>query len=162
MLLVLLTQFEYFFTRMMGKNLNILLADDDNDDREIFSKAMLEVDPSTSVETASDGLKLMDTLSVLSPTPDLLFLDLNMPLKNGLECLKDIKLNTGFAKIPVIIYSTSMSPQEVEMAWSLGALYFVRKPDSYRLLKDILKNLIQVDFNTIQKQSREKFIFKLV
>jgi len=144
-----------------SKKLRVLLADDDGDDREIFVKAMSEVSALVNVATASDGIKLMKELESSAAGPDLIFLDLNMPLKNGLECLAEIRSNSNLAEIPVVIYSTSMSPQEVESAWSLGARCFVRKPDSYKLLKDILAKLINLDFNILQRQSREKFIFNL-
>ncbi|NOT76346.1 MAG: response regulator [Cyclobacteriaceae bacterium] len=142
----------------MTKILRVLLADDDEDDRELFFRAMSEVDPSVKVTAVLNGDMLMRDLAGMTNLPQLIFLDLNMPLKNGLECLAEIKQNPVFGKVPILIYSTSISPSEVEKAWSLGALCFVRKPDSYQKLKEIISRMINMDLSTFAHQPRENFI----
>ena len=88
--------------------LNILLADDDIDDRFFFEKALKEIPIVTSLFIVKDGEELMDYLEVnATHLPDVLFLDLSMPRKSGFECLTEIKENTAMIKMPVIMFSTS-------------------------------------------------------
>ena len=83
---------------------NLLLADDDEDDRIFFNEALQELPIDTSLNTVNDGQQLMNLLTSISTTlPDIIFLDLNMPLKTGYECLKEIKLNEKLKCLPVII-----------------------------------------------------------
>jgi CheY-like chemotaxis protein len=123
-----------------------MLADDDEDDREFFSRAVAEVDASVAVTIVEDGEELMQELRWKRPVPDLIFLDMNMPRKNGKECLSEIGLDEGLRKIPVIIYSTSISALESNAPWSKGASCFVRKPDSYNILKEIVREILRIDF----------------
>ncbi|MGZ3902669.1 MAG: response regulator, partial [Bacteroidia bacterium] len=89
--------------------INILLADDDKDDRYFFEKALKTLSIKAQLTISEDGEKLMAYLLKHSEKlPDVLFLDLNMPRKNGAECLTEIKLHEKLKKLPVIIYSTSL------------------------------------------------------
>ncbi len=132
------------------KELNILLADDDTDDCIFFEKALKELPLSTIFTAVHDGEQLMDYLSNallaqnLEPLPDVLFLDLNMPRKNGFECLSDIKQNMKLKDIPVVIFSTSY-PQNpdyehdmINMLLKFGADDFIRKPDDFEQLKKLI------------------------
>ncbi|HEY0744822.1 MAG TPA: response regulator [Chryseosolibacter sp.] len=112
----------------------ILLADDDADDRELFEEALSDIHPNAVLTTAQDGEELMFILNNYHK-PDLLFLDLNMPRKNGKECLHEIATNPELKNIPIIIYSTSVNPIDIEETFSLGAKLFFRKPNSYEELK---------------------------
>ena len=81
---------------------NILLADDDIDDRFFFSKALKEIPISTNLTTVHDGEELMHYLEKNSKSlPNILFLDLSMPRKTGFECLYEIKDNEKFKDIPI-------------------------------------------------------------
>ena len=87
--------------------INVLLADDDIDDRYFFDKVLKSLPVRTELATVEDGEKLMSYLAENSEKlPDILFLDLNMPKKNGSECLVEIKQDERLKKLPVIIYST--------------------------------------------------------
>src|SRR6478752_6042239 len=117
----------------------VLLADDDSDDRELFREAAGFVDPNVNIITANDGEELMTNLTRDNMTmPDLIFLDLNMPKKNGKECLSEIRSNSILKGIPVIIYTTSLNPIDIEDTFNSGALYFFRKPNSFEELKEVL------------------------
>ncbi len=98
----------------LRRNINhIILADDDDDDSMLFKEALSKVASSITVSLAEDGQKLINYLNTLS-IPDMIFLDLNMPRKNGLECLKEIRSDDKFDHIPVIMYSTSQSKKDIE------------------------------------------------
>ena len=97
------------------KSIDVLLAEDDVESREIFIEAIKEVAPQVNVRVADNGRDLMGfLLSQRTALPDLIFLDLNMPLKNGHECLEEIRANDELKDIPVIIYSTSSSVQHID------------------------------------------------
>lgn len=136
----------------------IVLADDDPDDRELFTAALSEVDANINLVTVEDGESLFRNLSTMT-TPDVIFLDLNMPRKNGRECLAEIHEDKRYNDVAVIIYSTSMSPQEMDDAWALGAAGLIRKPDSYTALKDVLRKVLALDLAdlTALKKSRRTF-----
>jgi len=105
------------------------LIDDDEDDQEIFTLALREADASIKCVTASDGVealaKLADDKTFI---PDYIFLDLNMPLMNGKECLREIRKQSHLKGVPVIIFSTSSEPHDIEETRKLGANDFITKP----------------------------------
>ena len=107
---------------MQNGTVQVLLADDDEDDRLLFRDAFNEIKIKTNVNTVNDGVELMKILNQKnSLLPHILFLDLNMPRKTGMECLLEIK-NTGNLKdIPIAIYSTSASEEDIEE--SIGTCY---------------------------------------
>src|SRR6187402_3499713 len=87
---------------------NIILTDDDADDCSLFSEALREIYADISLTIINDGVSLMKKLDhTVPPPPEVIFLDLNMPLKNGLECLQEIRNTPKLSDIPVVIYSTS-------------------------------------------------------
>ncbi|HEY0031087.1 MAG TPA: response regulator, partial [Bacteroidia bacterium] len=106
----------------MSSPINIVLADDDKDDHFLFAKALQEMPVSTCLTPISDGEKLMRYLSEnLKQLPDVIFLDLNMPRKNGSECLTEIKLNRRLQHLPIIIYSTSFHKDILDLLYKYGA-----------------------------------------
>ncbi len=120
---------------MNKKVLQLLLADDDETDRELFEEALKEVQHQSVLYKTTNGEQLMDYLlqDGLS-APDALFLDLNMPRKNGMECLEEIKGDAALRDIPVFIVSTSLDPDVVQKVYEHGACGYVRKPGSFRAL----------------------------
>ena len=140
---------------------NILLADDDKDDRYFFEKALKEVPIATHLTTFKDGEQLMNYLSKNSKLlPDVLFLDVNMPRKNGSECLSEIKLNPKLKELPVIIYSTSLRDKIADVFYQNGAHYYLQKCDFPDLVKSIHKSLTLLAENP-NRLSRDKFILTL-
>ena len=103
-------------------------------------EAIAEVNDTLSLhyyDNAMDAMKeLIDEKAYL---PDLVFLDLNMPMISGWECLRQIKSEESIKRVPVIIYSTSSVEKEKELAHSLGAAGFIIKPDDYKILKELLQ-----------------------
>jgi len=122
----------------MKQHEHIVLADDDADERQFFLDALLEAQPDMTLATVDNGERLMKHLRELDTSPDCIFLDLNMPRKNGKECLLELRKNPKTEKIPIIIYSTSLNWRDIDETYRLGATCFVRKPDNFGELKDIL------------------------
>ncbi len=132
----------------MTKTYNILLADDDKDDCLFFSDILSNLPAKTSLTIARDGEQLMSELANnIDNLPQVLFLDLNMPRKNGCECLTEIKSHSMFNKIPVIVFSTSYDEEKANQLYDAGAHYYICKPNNF---KD-LQNAIQSAIHLIQK-----------
>jgi CheY-like chemotaxis protein len=148
---------------MIIKQLNILLADDDTDDRQFFSMALDAINISTKLETVVDGEKLMDYLSEnIHQLPDVIFLDLNMPRKNGFECLTEIKLNQKLNQLQVVIFSTSFEQEVVNLLYKNGAKYFIRKPSGFLQFRKIINHTITLIVQeNISKTSREDFVLTM-
>lgn len=142
--------------------LHILLADDDDDDRYFFAQAIQELSGSIKLSTAKDGTELLRLLkSTVAELPDLIFLDLNMPRKNGVECLEELRQNVQFKNIPVIIYSTSSHPCQVEDTFIKGANLFVQKPDSYSGIKRVLHKVLSINRDRLFHQfDRASFLIR--
>ena len=140
--------------------LNVLLADDDIDDRHFFDKVLKSLPIRTQLATVEDGESLMGYLSENSENlPDVLFLDLNMPRKNGSECLSEIKHNEKLKRLPVIIYSTHMHEKDADLLYRKGAHYYIRKTDMIELAKvlhDVLNLMVK---NKFARPAKDEFIF---
>lgn len=137
---------------------HIILADDDSDDRDLFKEALSFIHPLAQVETRCDGEDLMDGLATTAKVPDVIFLDLNMPRKNGKECLIELRADVKFRETPIVIYTTSLNPVDIHETYSYGATYFMRKPNSFEELKDTLHNLLYSQLNKIAERSKERFV----
>lgn len=132
---------------MTEEYINICLADDDQDDRLFFTDAFDELKIKTKVSTFNDGVELMNYLnSADSILPNVLFLDLNMPKKNGVECLLEIKKNEKFNDIAVAIYSTSSSEEHIEETFINGANIYIKKPSDFDTLKKILSEVVTLNW----------------
>jgi CheY-like chemotaxis protein len=118
----------------------IFLADDDEEDIELLKSAINETCSRLQLTIAADGEALLQLLQQTSK-PDLILLNLKMPLKDGRECLKEIRRKMEFDNIPVAIYSTSSSPADIEYCLSTGANHYFIKPPSYSGLVSIVKGL---------------------
>ncbi len=147
----------------MTKPLNILLADDDKDDRLFFKMALDALSTPTELETVVDGEKLMVYLAENPKNlPDVLFLDLNMPRKNGFECLTEIRQDKTLKNLPVIIFSTSYEQEVVNQLFINGAKYFMRKPAEFSQLKIIIEKTVSLILEKdVAKSSRENFVLTL-
>ena len=115
----------HFQSEQQHAPINILLADDDSDDRSFFDQALKGLSISSHLTTFNDGEQLMKYLSEnLEQLPDVLFLDLNMPRKNGFECLEEIKFDKKLKQIPIIIFSTSFDQNVVNTLYNNGGATF--------------------------------------
>lgn len=120
-----------------------MFADDDADDKALFSEALNEIDPTIVCYLAADGTEVLKKLASKEfDRPDIIFLDINMPPMNGWQCLTALKKDPIWQSIPVIMYSTSSARRDVEIASHLGALCFYTKPDNYNDLRSFLRVVI--------------------
>lgn len=123
--------------------MTILYADDDFDDRMLFTEAFSEIKQPVSCITVCDGKQLLQTLKNAPELPDVIFLDINMPVMDGRECLIELKRDRRLRNIPVVIYSTTSSQSEIKGYLQLGAMSFIQKPDSYQKLCACLATFVQ-------------------
>jgi CheY-like chemotaxis protein len=124
---------------MISPKLNILLADDDIDDCLFFKEALEELDLPTQLSTVHDGEQLMQHLTAkTNEPPHVLFLDLNMPRKNGVACLDEIKHSKRLRALPVIIFSTSYDEHIADQLYQQGAHYYICKPTNFSQLKKVI------------------------
>ncbi len=130
--------------------LTLLMAEDDDDDFMLAHKAFLKTGTQHKLRRVVNGEDLLDYLerrgiyasSPASDQPCFILLDLNMPRKDGREALRDIKAHPRFKKIPVIVFTTSESEEDVAIAYSLGANAFIRKPVNFEELVGVMKSLM--------------------
>lgn len=141
----------------------ITLADDDEDDRLLFTDAFDELKINTVVNTFNNGQLLMDFLNHPdSVLPHIIFLDLNMPIKNGIDCLKEIKQNERLKNIAIAIYSTSSSDDDIENTFVLGANVYIKKPANFNTLKKILNDVVTVNWQYYTSGlNKENFLLRL-
>ena len=141
----------------MRKGNVIFLADDDPDDFEMFSEVVLKADPTAEILWASDGIKLLEYLNKI--TPDIIFLDINMPLMNGLECLVEIRKNSNYNHIPVIMVTTSANYRDIDFSFANGANYYFLKPNSFIALEHWITHLYTLDWKEGLKQPDKELYF---
>src|SRR5690606_633179 len=132
---------------MNKEYMHIILADDDEDDRLFFTDAFEELKINTKVKTYNDGAELMDYLnSEDSILPEILFLDLNMPKKNGIECLHEIKSHPRVGNIAIARYSTSSAEEHIEETFVNGANIYIKKPNDFNTLKKVLSDVVTINW----------------
>lgn len=121
--------------------MKILLVDDDSDDRFFFREALQMIDTDILCDTARDGEEALTKLYAVTEKPDIIFMDINMPVLDGNECLKKIQSNEKLRSIPVVMCSTSTNEDEIHRLQSLGASY-IGKPSCLALLVHALRKYI--------------------
>src|ERR1700722_18647113 len=148
---------------MSLKQLNILLADDDTDDCIFFKEALEELTIATGLTAVHDGEQLMQLLTnETNELPGILFLDLNMPRKNGFECLTEIKQNEKLKQLPVIIFSTSFEQEVVNQLYRSGAQHFIRKPSEFSQFKKIIQQSLTLAAEGVTEQpTQENFVLTI-
>lgn len=131
---------------MQNETIRILLADDDSDDRLFFQEAFEEIKIKTLVQTVKDGVELMNYLSSSDQLPHILFLDLNMPRKSGMDCLKEIRRIDRLKDMAIAIYSTSSTEEDIEETFVQGANVYIKKPSDFLVLKKLLSQVISINW----------------
>jgi CheY-like chemotaxis protein len=124
---------------------SVVFAEDDEDDQLYFSEVFREIDPGIQIVFVRDGLQLSQLLRNFSP--DLLFLDLEMPYKNGLQCLVELRMDPSFIKLPVVVFSSTMRPANIQTAYEMGAHLFLHKSSTYFEYSDCLKQVLKMDWS---------------
>jgi len=148
---------------MRPNQLNIMLADDDEDDRLFFREAFEEVKIKNNITTFNNGVLLMDHLNdENNPLPDIIFLDLNMPRKSGIECLEEIRDNARLKQLTVAIYSTSSSEKDIEDTFIKGANVYIKKPSDFAQLIKILGEVVNMNWQYITNGlNKDSFILSI-
>ncbi|HEX8334775.1 MAG TPA: response regulator [Segetibacter sp.] len=124
--------------------LNILIAEDDTDDLLLFKEALGEVLPDFNMSHARNGLECLNLLKQNSPEPDVIFLDISMPLRNGFEVLESIKSEPHLKGVPIIMLSTSDQMEDVDISYKNGATLYLVKPSSVKNLAIALKGVFHM------------------
>ena len=141
---------------------SIFLADDDDDDCVLFQDAMNEVARDHELVISYDGQELLETLDArVPPEPRVIFIDLNMPRKNGIECLQEIKRTDKLKNIPIIILSTSSQAGSIETAYAHGADYYITKPGTYAMLKKTIEIVLAIDWTSHRPTPFEHFLLSV-
>ncbi|MBC7438395.1 MAG: response regulator [Flavobacterium sp.] len=143
--------------------MNILLADDDEDDRTFFNDAIKELKMNNKLTIFKDGEELMDYMSDPDALiPHILFLDLNMPCKTGHDCLKEIRANPRFKDLSIAIYSTSSSEKDIEDTFIGGANVYIKKPSDFNKLKKVIKDVVNMNWQYhTSGLNKETFFFSI-
>ena len=135
---------------MQHQPFRILIADDDEEDVQLTKECLADNSHPVSVNEVEDGQYLIDLLKNKIPAdganqlPQLILLDINMPRKDGLQALKEIKEDLQLCKIPVVMFTTSVAPKDIERAYALGANCYVTKPQSVQKWCKVVADLRRV------------------
>lgn len=136
---------------------NILVAEDDDDDYLIFSIAIKETSFTYVLKRAENGDILLKCLN--DELPDILFLDLLMPCTDGKQCLKEIRANKKYDSLPIIVYSSLNDLNSVEYCYREGSNLYVIKPNSISDLKSILERILTIDWKrTMYFPQKSQFV----
>ena len=139
--------------------IKILLADDDKDDCLFFKEALEELTLNAELTTVNDGEQLMQHLETITGNlPHALFLDLNMPRKNGFDCLIEIKNHSVLKHIPVIIHSTSYIEEKANELFNGGAHYYICKPSNFEELKNVVHKAIMLVTENNAQVTKDYFL----
>lgn len=123
----------------------ILLIDDDEDDCMVFKMALAEVTTEVTFAYRNSGEDIADAL--LWVQPNLIFLDINLPRINGIDCLQQIRKSEQGQHIPVVMYSSSEMPRDLQASYLSGATLYFRKPNNINPLLDALRTILQMNWH---------------
>lgn len=146
-----------------NRQMQILLADDDPDDRDFFVEAVSQSNLDFAVHEVENGQQLMELLVTITfpPPPDIIFLDINMPYKNGKICLREIRSNKKFNNVPVVMFSTSFHSKDVDDVFDAGANMYVTKSDFFQDEPGMLNKIFPENWQELWKcRTKENFVLK--
>ncbi|MAU72005.1 MAG: response regulator [Pseudozobellia sp.] len=148
---------------MSTKPMKVVLVDDDEDDRMFFADALQEIDLKTDLTEFHNGQELLDYLTEsCTEFPQLIFLDLNMPVMDGFECLKKIRSNPKFEDLVVAIYSTSSSERDIEETFVNGANIYINKPNKFEELKKTIAQVVKRNWQYEENEmDKGNFLFRI-
>lgn len=143
--------------------LNIVLVDDDEDDRMFFADALQEIPIATELTEFHNGQELLDYLAEsVTDYPQLIFLDLNMPVMDGFQCLREIRKNPQLKDLVVAIYSTSSSEKDIEETFVNGANIYINKPNRFEELKKTIAQVVKRNWQYRENaMDKTNFLFRI-
>ena len=133
----------------MKNKSRIVYADDDADDRLLVQEAFEENNAAYKLDLVEDGVQLLDYLKSSETNPSLILLDINMPRKDGTQVLAELKANPRWRHIPVVMFTTSKSPEDVRKCYDLGANSFIVKPSSFQDLLNVTDVIVKYWLETV-------------
>jgi CheY-like chemotaxis protein len=139
----------------MKNTKSIFLIEDDIDDQCFFIEALCEIENTSLYAVANNGKEALDKLNSPTTLPDLIFMDINMPIMNGIECLTEIIKNPQLKNIPVVILSSAT--EQMEIVHKLGAKAFLKKPPDGKTMRSQLEQMINLDFVTNGQMADQTF-----
>lgn len=137
--------------------LHILFADDDSDETYLFNEALEHSGLDVILSYANDGNSLLSFLKN-KPLPDVVIIDINMPHKDGLEALAEIRNHPEFVSLPLVIYSTTTNQNIIDTSFQKGANLFVVKPNNFDGMVQVVKKVCAVDWKNNPKPHRDQFV----
>lgn len=138
--------------------LKVLFVDDDSDESYLFNEALEQAGLNIYLTRANDGNGLIASLVSNEALPDLVIMDINMPYKNGVEALTEIRSNPKFQRLPLVIYSTNKNEKSINDCFAKGANLFVVKPNDFDGMLKVVKKICTIDWKNAGKFSREEFV----
>jgi DNA-binding response OmpR family regulator len=150
-------------TNSVKQFLNVSLGDDDEDDRQFFREAIEDICIDTKLSLFEDGDKLMDYLNhPKTILPDVIFLDFNMPVKNGMQCLREIRSSTIMDNVFIAIFSTSCSEKDIEDTFINGSNIYLNKPNSFGRLRESIEKVLNIGSQyNISHPNRDNYLLRL-
>ncbi len=143
---------------MIKSSYKIFYTDDDKDDHELFAEIVTSINPDHEIFFQSHGGELMQLLEAEEVKPDIIFLDLNMPHKNGFQVLEEISQSEKLAGSPIFIFSTSNIAETKDLCRQLGATGYICKPASYQEMKSTLEEVLTLNWKN-PGTSQNHFLF---
>lgn len=143
--------------------LTVALADDDEDDRLLFEDAINELKIKTNLLLFNNGLELMKYLKKSdSEMPHVLFLDLNMPVMDGMRCLDEIRRDPKLKNLSVAIYSTSSSEKDIVETYVRGANIYLTKPSDFKKLQNAIQKILSINWQFHSSNlDKDNFILRI-
>ena len=135
---------------------HIILADDDQDHAFLFERILRQVHPHVILSVARNGEELLNLLQTV--TPHLIFLDLRMPCKNGIECLQEIRHTPELKNLPIVVYSSSSKMTDIQRSYLHEADLYMVKPFQSEHLKNALEAVLNIDLKGTQHMRNHYYI----
>lgn len=142
---------------MIDVKCSLFYVDDDNDDLLLFKSAAEAIGENVCV--FEFGQLMLHSLHNPPPNPSVVFVDLNMPTMNGFEVIKQIKMSPDLCHLPIVAYSTSANPADINRCRMLGVSMFVTKPANFKGIQQVIKHVISTDWNTFAITDKN-FLYK--
>lgn len=143
-----------------NKRLHIFIADDDPEDLEFFEMALKEISARVKITRAKNGQELLEFIQIV--IPDMIFLDINMPCMNGIDCLAELRRLRHLEHVPIIMYSTATREEHIDQSYALGASLYIKKPVYFTHIKEELSRVLTLSLGDFMPQPpRDKYFIDL-
>lgn len=144
----------------MLDEMTIFYADDDADDLDFFRTVTENIARPIRLFTHSRGEGLLQAIFNPPPSPHIVFLDLNMPGKDGFRVLEELRRHASQQDVPVVVLSTSADPRNIDRVRALGANFYITKPDSFAALERSIRHVLAIDWKTF-RPCGDDFVYRV-